>query len=68
MGRKFREVFRTERADVCSGSVWRWLRSAGMFPEDDGTCDARPEAWYPARLAADDIRFRTVARMVVLGD
>lgn len=61
LGRKFREVFRDREADVCSGSVWRWLRGAGLFPEDEGTCDARPEAWYPARLAAETLRFRTVA-------
>lgn len=60
-GRKFREVFRSESRDVCSGSVWRWLREAGLYPEADGTCDASPEAWYPARLACDQERFRTVA-------
>lgn len=57
--KSFVEVFRSDRADVCSGSVWRWCLEAGLFREVSST-DLRPEAWYPARLAADDEHFRTV--------
>ena len=57
--RRFAEVFRSDRSDVCSGSVWRWCVEAGLF-RDAWPSDLRPEAWYPARLAADQERFRTV--------
>lgn len=59
LGRKFADVFRSDRADVCSGSVWRWCVEAGLF-RDSSPSDLRPEAWYPARLAVDENRFRTV--------
>ena len=59
LGRKFAEVFRSDRADVCSGSVWRWCVEAGLFRESSAS-DLRSEAWYPARLAVDENRFRTV--------
>lgn len=59
LGRKFSDVFRSDRADVCSGSVWRWCVEAGLF-RDSSASDLRPEAWYPARLAVDENRFRTV--------
>ena len=60
LGKKFVEVFTSDRADVCSGSVWRWCIEAGLF-RDSEPSDLRPEAWYPARLAADNgNRFRTV--------
>lgn len=59
LGRRFARVFRSDKADVCSGSVWRWCVEAGLFRES-GESDLRGEAWYPARLAAEDGRFRTV--------
>ena len=63
LGRHFRDLFADPGRDVCSGSVWRWLRDVHLFtgdrlfehPEDD-----LPEAWYPARLAADRQFFRTL--------
>ncbi len=58
-GRHFANVFRSDRADVCSGSVWRWMLEAGLNRGASGS-DVRPEAWYPARLAVDENRFRTV--------
>ena len=60
LGRRFASVFRSDRADVCSGSVWRWCLEAGLY-RDSSEGDLRPEAWYPARLAADwEGGFRTV--------
>lgn len=56
---RFADVFRSDRADVCSGSVWRWCLEAGLFREVSAS-DRQPEAWYPARLAAEDDHFRTV--------
>lgn len=56
---RFADVFRSDRADVCSGSVWRWCLEAGLFREVSDS-DRRPEAWYPARLAAEADHFRTV--------
>lgn len=58
LGRKFAKVFRSS-SDVCSGSVWRWCVEAGLY-RDSTASDLRPEAWYPARLAADGDRFRTL--------
>ena len=58
-GRRFANVFRSDRADVCSGSVWRWCVEAGLF-RDSSASDLRGEAWYPARLAVDENCFRTV--------
>lgn len=59
LGRRFMSVFSSSRADVCSGSVWRWCLEAGLYRESMAS-DLRPEAWYPGRLAADEWRFRTV--------
>lgn len=64
LGRAFMRVFDDPSSDVCSGSVWRWLRSAGLFADADGG-DALPAAWYPARLAADGNRFRTASAWIV---
>lgn len=64
LGRKFEKVF-THEADVCSGSVWRWCVAAGLYKDSSAT-DLRPEAWYPARLAADDERFRTVGVFLIV--
>lgn len=58
-GRHFANVFRSDRADVCSGSVWRWMLEAGLN-RGASVSDLRPEAWYPARLAVEENRFRTV--------
>ena len=63
LGHKFADIFRSERADVCSGRYWLWCRRAGLFEDADGG-DARPEAWYPARLAVTD-RFATVGEYVI---
>lgn len=46
---KFAELFRHERYDVCSGSYVRWCARAGI---EQFRAEV-PEAWYPARLAAD---------------
>lgn len=63
LGRSFASVFRSG-ADVCSGSVWRWCVEAGLY-RDSTASDLRPEAWYPARLAADGDRFRTLGVWLV---
>ena len=55
LGRRFRDIFTCPERDVCSGSVWCWLSEAGAVP-----CHERPEAWYPARFAAENSLFRTV--------
>lgn len=59
LGRRFSSIFTSPSADVCSGSVWRWCIEAGLY-RDALPSDLRPEAWYPARLAVDEWRFRTV--------
>lgn len=64
--RRFAEIFRSDRADVCSGSVWRWCVEAGLF-RDVAPSDLRPEAWYPARLAVDGERFRTLGVFGISG-
>ena len=60
LGRKFRNIFRDRKRDVCSGSVWRWMYDAGLNRDTEGMTDSLPEAWYPGRLAVDSTRFRTV--------
>lgn len=65
-GQSFRSIFRSDRADVCSGSVWRWCLEAGLNREVSQE-DLRGEAWYPARLAAEDDRFRTVGVWQIVG-
>lgn len=65
LGRRFRELFADDTRDVCSGSVWRWLWTAGLNRDLEGTTDAMPEAWYPARLAADTVRFQDVEKFTV---
>lgn len=59
-GRKFRDIFTVRGREVCSGSVWKWLMQAGLNRDTLGTPDSWPEAWYPARLAVDMRRFRTL--------
>jgi len=59
LGKRFFQVFRSDRADVCSGAVWRWMLEAGLNREVSPE-DLRGEAWYPARLAVEENRFRTV--------
>lgn len=45
--RKFADVFRDKRHNVCSGEVVHASQKGGWFEGE------RPEAWYPARIALD---------------
>ena len=63
----FAEVFRDKRADVCSGTVWTCWRQAGCV-NPATSLDAWPEAWYPARLAADRRYLRPVALFEIVGE
>lgn len=63
----FDAVFTEPESDVCSGRYWYWCRQAGLF--QDILCwypDARPEAWYPARIACSFPRFSLVLAGVVV--
>jgi hypothetical protein len=53
--KKFAEVFKDRRHNVCSGQVVECSRAGGWFAGEPN------EAWYPARLAEDIVELETVA-------
>lgn len=55
LGRKFCDLFREKRADVCSGRYIHWLHCADVM------LDEMPEAWYPARIAWSNVEFNDIA-------
>lgn len=59
LGRHFIDVFR-QRTNVCSGSYWEALVEHANLPTKEP-----PEAWYPARLAADTTYFDTILDITV---
>lgn len=59
LAQRFAEVFRDRRHNVCSGEIVDASRKGGWFTGE------APEAWYPARLAADAFWTETGNRIEV---
>ena len=71
----FAEYFRNRDRNVCSGAMWQaWVNadcfsvSAGATPADDTSRTQYPEAWYPARMAVDEVYLRRVAEIEIVAE
>lgn len=60
--RKFIDIFKDDKDNVCSGFCWEMCLKTKAINENllNDKSDKKPECWYPARLVYDTTHFRTI--------